>query len=106
MKVSLLITLCLVFVVLQGYILKLPTEANNYDGVYDVDAPWASDRLTLKFAYAANENSKLNSSRAVVYWNGKVVHTIVPTDFLVKQYSVVVTAKHGSNNLSFAGSGV
>ncbi len=105
MKASLFITICLLFIGSQAQIMILPTAANNYNPYYNYSGPRVADTLMLRFGYAAHENKTLETSQGLVYWNSKVVATLVPTDYSINQFVVKVSAIQGSNNLTFAGAG-
>ena len=67
---------------------------------------WAlSRKLTLRFDYAAREDSPLSSSQLKVVWNGKVVKTLRPDDYDPHEASISVTAKKGWNKIQFKSKG-
>jgi hypothetical protein len=48
------------------------------------------EKYALLFEYAAREHRCLDDSRGNVFWNGKVIYTIVPCDYEIRTVAIDV----------------
>lgn len=65
-----------------------------------------TNQFTLKLQYACRKDVPLESCLADIVWNNKIVLSIVPVDYAVKTYSLLVTVKPGQNTLQIEGAGI
>ena len=63
------------------------------------------NKYTLTFDYACRKNVAFNSCQGKVFWNGKEVTSIVPSDYLVHSEKVSLEAMVGENALKFETAG-
>ncbi len=61
---------------------------------------------TVNFQYAARQGIDLASSQAIVYWNGRQVATVTPTDYLIRNFTTTVESiPRTPNTLTIAAAG-
>lgn len=68
--------------------------------------PPLSNQFTLSLQYACRMNVDFGSCLADVIWNDKVILSIVPSDYAVHTFNLVVSAVAGQNTLQIEGAGI
>ena len=62
-------------------------------------------KYELSFDWAARDGKRLDTSQVIVKFNNVVLANLVPTDYFVHRYSVVVDGNDGINTVEFNGAG-
>jgi len=61
--------------------------------------------FTLTFQYACRKNVNFQSCQLNVIWNDVILTTIIPNDYQVHTYNLIVKVDGGENKLQFEGAG-
>ena len=69
------------------------------------ETPTKKYKYTLVFQYAAREGKPITGGKFEVFWGGKSVGVITPTDYEIHTHEIEVDVTSGKNNLKFKGLG-